>query len=133
MRARLAFVSVFVLSSALFAQDRRIQPIVARKQVALVIGNAAYSNGPLTNSVRDAEAMAAKLRQLGYDVSLITDAGRKTMGQALDQFVEQARDRETSDFSIIRVMAYKWRGRTTSYLPISRAKTRLMFAMTRIL
>ncbi len=87
MRVRLALFSVFALSAALVAQDRRIQPIVARKQVALVIGNAAYSNGPLANSVRDAEAMAARLRQLGYDVSLVTNAGRKSMGQALDDFV----------------------------------------------
>lgn len=67
--------------------DRRIQPIVARKQLALVIGNAAYPNRPLANSVHDAEAMARRLRELNFDVALVTDAGRKSMGQAIDAFL----------------------------------------------
>jgi uncharacterized caspase-like protein len=71
------------------AQDRRVQPIVARKQVALVIGNAAYSNRPLANSVRDAQAIAARLRDLHFDVTLATDADRKAMGQAIDNFVNK--------------------------------------------
>lgn len=68
-------------------RDRRIQPIVARKQVALVIGNAAYGNRPLLNPVNDARAMARVLQSLNYDVALITDADRKAMGQAIDRFV----------------------------------------------
>jgi formylglycine-generating enzyme required for sulfatase activity len=79
----------FLLLAAAFAQDRRVQPIVARKQVALVIGNAVYSNRPLANSVRDAQAVARRLRELNFDVALTTDAGRKAMGLAIDQFVNK--------------------------------------------
>ena len=46
---RLALCSLLLVGSLLHGQDRRIQPIVARKQVALVIGNGAYSNNPLKN------------------------------------------------------------------------------------
>lgn len=40
----------------------------ADRQVALVIGNAAYRSAPLQNPVNDARAIAAKLRTLGFDV-----------------------------------------------------------------
>lgn len=46
------------------------------KRFALVIGNAAYTPkvGPLKNPVNDANAFAATLNGLGFDVTLITDA-----------------------------------------------------------
>jgi hypothetical protein len=57
-------LSSVTAASAQSADDRRIAPIVARKQLALVIGNASYSNHPLVNSVNDAQSMADRLRQL---------------------------------------------------------------------
>jgi formylglycine-generating enzyme required for sulfatase activity len=84
-----AAVFILLLLPAVFAQDRRVQPIVARKQVALVIGNAAYASRPLANSVHDAQAMARRLRELNFDAALITDAGRKDMGLAIDQFLNK--------------------------------------------
>jgi formylglycine-generating enzyme required for sulfatase activity len=83
-----SLVALLILP-VLFAQDRRIQPIVARKQLALLIGNAAYPNRPLANPVHDAEALSRRLRELGFDVALVTDAGRKAMGQAIDQFLNK--------------------------------------------
>ena len=85
---RILFVAlIFALAGA--AQDRRIQPIVPHKQVALVIGNAAYRDRPLSNSVHDAQAVAGKLRGFGFEVDLATDADRKAMGQAIDRFVDR--------------------------------------------
>ena len=57
----LAFLVAFGLSSPqAFAQEKR---------VALVLANAAYQNTPrLLNPVRDGEAIAAKLRELNFDV-----------------------------------------------------------------
>ena len=86
---RLAALLTLLLTTGLIAQDRRIQPIVPRKQVALVIGNAAYANRPLANPVHDAEAVARRLRELNFDVTLATNTGRKAMGQAIDQFVDK--------------------------------------------
>jgi Tol biopolymer transport system component len=86
---RLAALLTLLLATAVFAQDRRIQPIVPHKQVALVIGNAAYSNRPLANPVHDAQAVAQRLRELNFDVTLATNTGRKAMGQAIDQFVDK--------------------------------------------
>lgn len=58
---------------------------------ALVIGNAAYqSMGLLANPRRDAEAIAAKFRQLGIDVDLVTDASRPVLVRALADYQDRA-------------------------------------------
>jgi hypothetical protein len=76
-------ISILLLA----AQDRLIQPIVPRKQVALVIGNAAYSNRPLSNSANDAQSVAGRLKDLNYDVTMVLNGTRKQMAQAIDSFV----------------------------------------------
>jgi len=73
---------------ALAQRDLVIQPIQPRKQIALVIGNAAYpSVGRLQNSVNDAEAVARQLRELKFDVILAKDATRRAMGEKIDEFI----------------------------------------------
>ncbi len=52
------------------------QPIDG-KRVALVIGNADYSENPLANSVNDAKAMCHSLKQLGFDAQCVYDIGDK--------------------------------------------------------
>jgi hypothetical protein len=55
--------------------------------VALVIGNDAYETLPsLNNANKDARGMAAKLRQLGFDVILKLNIGRRTFGRAIAEF-----------------------------------------------
>src|SRR5262245_49986899 len=70
----------------------------AEPRVALVLGNGAYADGALANSVNDARDMAATLRQLGFDVSsgenlnrrqmeiLIRDFGKKIRGGGVGMF-----------------------------------------------
>ncbi len=72
------------LASALvpaWAQTR--QPGAAR--VALVIGNAAYAVGPLTNPTKDAQAMSGLLRGMGFQVVEARDASRPQMQAAIQQ------------------------------------------------
>jgi hypothetical protein len=64
------------VSTATLGQPRR----------ALVIGNAAYPDSPLANSVNDATDIADLLRRLGFDVTLQRDADRPTMEKAVDLF-----------------------------------------------
>lgn len=40
------------------------------QRIALVIGNSAYSSGPLKNPINDAADMAAMLKKLGFSVTL---------------------------------------------------------------
>jgi hypothetical protein len=50
----------------------------AEKRVALVIGNAEYQNAPpLRNPSNDATDIAAKLRELGFDVVEGIDLGKR--------------------------------------------------------
>ncbi|WP_095129148.1 caspase family protein [Pseudomonas sp. Irchel s3h14] len=56
------------------------------KRVALVIGNAAYPEKPLTNPCHDAEDIATVLRHYGFDVLECRDGSYQNMEQALRDF-----------------------------------------------
>ncbi|MGQ0675174.1 MAG: caspase family protein [Rhodospirillales bacterium] len=72
-------ITAVLSSSASWAQ--------AEKRVALVIGNAAYKEQPLKNPVNDARLMAARLREVGFDVVARENATRDGMGSAVREFV----------------------------------------------
>ena len=64
----------------------------AERRTALVIGNAAYEEtGPLRNPVNDASDMAGVLRQLDFHVTLLLDADRRTMLEAIETFSRRLR------------------------------------------
>jgi hypothetical protein len=65
-------------------------PAAPGKRIALVIGNAAYSQ-PLLNPVNDARAMAERLRRLGFEVLLRTDINAQQLQKASAEFSTQAR------------------------------------------
>jgi uncharacterized caspase-like protein len=57
------------------------------KRLALVIGNSAYQNvSPLINPANDATDIAQKLKSLGFDVLLATNAGQDKMTSLLQEF-----------------------------------------------
>lgn len=59
------------------------------KRVALVVGNGAYGDlGRLPNPTNDASDIAAKLRALHFDVTLVTDGDAEAMVSALRDFGE---------------------------------------------
>jgi len=60
-------------------------------RVALVIGNASYRQAPLKNPVNDARAVAAALRELGFDVIMRENADLGEMLEAIRQFSIAAR------------------------------------------
>ena len=55
-------------------------------RTALVIGNSAYSSGPLKNPVNDATDMAAMLKNLGFSVTLKKEATLQEMDEAIEAF-----------------------------------------------
>jgi hypothetical protein len=56
------------------------------KRVALVIGNNDYENVPkLQKAVNDADAVAAELSKLGFDVVKAENVGRKAMSRAVNE------------------------------------------------
>jgi hypothetical protein len=76
---RLAFIISLILALLTVAS-----PAEAANRVALVIGNDAYENVPqLQKAVNDADAVAAELSKLGFDVVKAQDVGRRAMSRAL--------------------------------------------------
>lgn len=71
----------------------------AGRQVALVIGNAAYEQvSPLKNPKQDAAAFSDRLRDAGFDVVEVFDGDLFTMRRAADRFVESAKGADLALF-----------------------------------
>jgi uncharacterized caspase-like protein len=63
---------------------------------ALVIGNQDYAMSPLDNPRRDAKAVAASLRPLGFDVTVETDLSLKKLDRVVDTYLAGVRSGDTS-------------------------------------
>jgi len=94
--ARRRLCSGLVVASALapchaartwtLAQAGVAPPNQDERKAALVIGNSAYRVGALKNPVNDAQAVAASLRALGFDVMLRENASLREMIESFRQF-----------------------------------------------
>jgi uncharacterized caspase-like protein len=79
-------------ASVLHAQERNLSVGSsssrgdATRRVALVIGNGNYADAPLKNPVNDARAMAASLREIGFEVILRENANLLQMDDAVREF-----------------------------------------------
>lgn len=72
-------------------------PLSAQEdRLALVIGNGNYSGtAKLKNPVNDANAVAAKLRSLAWDVTLVTDADIDKMESEINKFGDKVRTKKS--------------------------------------
>ena len=64
----------------------------AAERVALVMGNSTYEVAALSNPANDASEVSAALERLGFDVTLLLDATRAAMNEALFAFAEESED-----------------------------------------
>ncbi len=88
----LRFVLCLVLSLAAV-------PAMATERVALVIGMANYQHiEGLDNTVNDARLIAGTLEGIGFEVTLVTDAGYQDLRAAMDRFAFRS---ETADLALI--------------------------------
>jgi Caspase domain len=76
-------------------------PAVAETKIALVIGNNAYKAQPLNNSGRNAQIIAAKLKEIGF--KLVGDGPQINLDKAstdrrLTEFASQAQDADIALF-----------------------------------
>jgi len=71
----------------------------AERRVALVLGNSQYQHAaPLTNPVRDAEAMAERLKNLGFEVVSGFDLTKQQTQGTVAQFAKQVRGADIALF-----------------------------------
>ena len=88
----LALAAILLLSAQATAA-------LAAKRIALVIGNNAYTEvSRLEKAVADAQAIAATLQGLGFEVVTVTDAGRSRMARALVDFETRVSPGDTALF-----------------------------------
>ena len=64
-------------------------PRAEETRIALVIGNSAYADAPLRNPVHDARAMHEALGTCKFQVTLLTDASKRAMEDAIRAFGER--------------------------------------------
>src|SRR5205085_1782275 len=74
------------------------------RRAALVIGNSAYKVGVLKNPVNEAQAVAASLRGLGFDVALRENTSLRDMIESFRQFSVSAKT------AAVRVVFYAGHG-----------------------
>ena len=68
----------------------KLTSVLAEKRLALVMGNSQYRNSaPLKNPVNDANLMEATLKELGFEVIKILDAGFNEMRSAIREFEDK--------------------------------------------
>lgn len=60
----------------------------AQEKRALLIGNASYKLGPLKNPTNDVTDMKAALEYSGFKVSVLTNANRRNLDRAIQQFIQ---------------------------------------------
>jgi uncharacterized caspase-like protein len=76
----------------------------SERRIALVIGNSAYKAGALKNPVADANAVASRLKQLGFAVTLREDTSLRELIEAMREFSQQAAN------ATVRVVFYAGHG-----------------------
>src|SRR5215475_8826542 len=76
------------------AQQQRGQTVQSKavQRTALVIGNSNYEQGPLRNPANDARAIAATLKDLGFNVTLRSDLNLRQMDDAVRDFGQKIKD-----------------------------------------
>jgi hypothetical protein len=86
----LVFILASILPHLLLVKTLTVAAPMATVQArfALVIGNAAYPDSPLRNPVNDATDMATLLGNLGFTVTLLTNADQRTMERAIQEFTK---------------------------------------------
>ncbi|HET6521396.1 MAG TPA: caspase family protein, partial [Geminicoccaceae bacterium] len=85
------------LGTAALVIAAAVAAAATEQRVALVIGNGAYRNTPaLPNPVADAQAMAATLERVGFEVILREDLNKRAMEEALRDFGRRAAEADVA-------------------------------------
>lgn len=89
----------------------------AEKRVALVVGNSSYTAiSPLANPKNDAELMAETLRELGFDVTVATDANLLSMNRAIRKFGKALREAGKDAVGLFYYAGHGVQSRGTNFL-----------------
>ncbi len=109
-------LSLLALGSGLAATERKTVAASAPR-LALVIGNADYAKlGALYNPGRDAQLMAEKLGQLGFEVTAVADRDLKTMTSDVEEFSRKVKQRGPQTVSVLYYAGHGIENNSANYL-----------------
>ena len=93
-------LSTLLLAGASLLLALTGSPALAERRIALVIGNSDYNDTSisLANPRNDAEDMAAALRSLAFDVVMVTNASKRTVDGAVQQFARLGSEADSMVF-----------------------------------
>jgi hypothetical protein len=74
------------MSSERAPSSQLLAQVQAGRRTALVIGNGAYTDERLANAVNDAEAVARTLQEIGFSVTLVRNADKRAIDEAVEAF-----------------------------------------------
>ena len=96
----LLFTIIFVADSLFAQQTRGFVKIRQSKKdyIALIVGNSAYPDMPLTNPKNDAEAVAKAFEDMGFIVEKLIDADKEQMAMAIDRFSKKIKTANVAVF-----------------------------------
>jgi hypothetical protein len=98
MQFRSFSIFVVVLATAILGSLAGSQAQEPRR-IALVIGNNDYESVPkLQKAVNDADAVAARLNEIGFQVTVATNIGRRAMSRAVLEFEKNIREGDLALF-----------------------------------
>ena len=69
-----------------------IGSIKKERRIAMIIGNSAYKNTPLTSPFNDARKMATKLKELNFDIILCRNVDTEAMHDSAEVFENRLKD-----------------------------------------
>ncbi|MBR1091816.1 caspase family protein [Bradyrhizobium manausense] len=104
-----------------------VQPVLAvseRKMVAtlaprlaLVIGNASYTKlGTLANPARDAQLIADRLQQIGFEVTAVTDRDLRSLSQDVEEFAQTVKASGPSTVALLYYAGHGFESDGVNYL-----------------
>lgn len=83
-------------------------------RLALVVGNATYPEKELLNPINDAKSMAARLAELGFQVTTVYDLRRRDIGRTIEGFIGRI---SPGDTVVVFYAGHGMQIRGENYLP----------------
>ena len=116
-----AALIALAVSPARAASDTRKPVADSAPRLALVIGNAHYAKlGTLANPGRDAQLIADRLRQTGFEVTSVADRDLKSLSQDVEEFAQKVKARGPSTVAVLYYAGHGVESDGVNYLvPVS--------------
>ncbi|MEM7667972.1 MAG: SUMF1/EgtB/PvdO family nonheme iron enzyme [Pseudomonadota bacterium] len=96
----------------------------AEERVALVVGNGAYTFGPLDNAANDARLVTQSLEQTGFDVTTVIDADERMMKTAIRAFADRLKSSGPDTVALFYFAGHGVQLNGRNYLIPTRAEVR---------